>query len=153
MFMNKNKLLTFAKSIKDFRLNRKKLHPVENIVFITIFAVICNAQDWEEVEDFGNSRKEFFKVELQEEPQAIIYQKLMWIDIDQIDALHWIEHNRPYLHLFKRIADLEPKTVDIQSMDQLTEHLLDPQLLLGKVNTNEPELNELFSFYGFNDPF
>ncbi|SFZ96994.1 DDE_Tnp_1-associated, partial [Chryseobacterium limigenitum] len=60
MFMNKNKLLTFAKSIKDFRLNRKKLHPVENIVFITILAVICNAQDWEEVEDFGNSRKEFF---------------------------------------------------------------------------------------------
>ena len=48
MFMNKNKLLTFAKSIKDFRLNRKKLHPVENIVFITILAVICNAQDWEE---------------------------------------------------------------------------------------------------------
>ena len=51
--MNKNKLLTFAKSIKDFRLDRKKLHPVENIVFITILAVICNAQDWEEVEDFG----------------------------------------------------------------------------------------------------
>jgi hypothetical protein len=22
--------------------------------------VICNAQDWEEIEDFGNSRKEFF---------------------------------------------------------------------------------------------
>ena len=58
--MNKNKLLTFAKSIKDFRLDRKKLHPVENIVFITILAVICNAQDWEEVEDFGNSRKDFF---------------------------------------------------------------------------------------------
>ena len=101
----------------------------------------------------GEFRLHWFKVELHEEPQAIIYQKLMWIDIDQIDALHWIEHNRPYLHLFKRLADLEPKTVDIQSMDQLTEHLLDPQLLLGKVNTNEPELNELFSFYGFNDPF
>ena len=60
MFMNKNKLLTFAKSIKDFRLDRKKLHPVENIVFITILALICNAQDWEEIEDFGNSRKAFF---------------------------------------------------------------------------------------------
>ena len=48
MFINKNKLFFFAKSIKDFRLDRKKLHPVENIVFITILAVICNAQDWEE---------------------------------------------------------------------------------------------------------
>lgn len=58
--MDKNKLLTFAKSIKDFRLDRKKLHPVENIIFITILAVICNAQDWEEIEDFGNARKSFF---------------------------------------------------------------------------------------------
>jgi predicted transposase YbfD/YdcC len=59
--MSENKLLTFAKSIKDFRLDRKKLHPVENIVFITILAVICNAQDWEEIEDFGNARKDFFQ--------------------------------------------------------------------------------------------
>lgn len=58
--MIENKLLTFAKSIKDFRLDRRKLHPVENIVFITILAVICNAQDWEEIEDFGNARKDFF---------------------------------------------------------------------------------------------
>lgn len=58
--MNNNKLLSFSKSVKDFRLNRKKLHPVENIVFITILAVICNAQDWEEIEDFGNSRIDFF---------------------------------------------------------------------------------------------
>ena len=54
-----NKLLTFAKNIEDFRMNRKKLHPVENIVFITILAVICNASDWEEIEDFGNERKEY----------------------------------------------------------------------------------------------
>ena len=54
-----NKLLTFAKSIKDFRLDRRKKHPVENIVFITILAVICNAADWEEVADFGKTRKEY----------------------------------------------------------------------------------------------
>ncbi len=54
-----NKLLKFAKNIQDFRLERKKLHPVENIVFITILAIICNAVDWEEVADFGKSRKEF----------------------------------------------------------------------------------------------
>jgi predicted transposase YbfD/YdcC len=62
--MNENTLLTFAKGIKDFRLDRRKLHPVENIVFITILAVICNAQDWEEIEDFGNSRIDFFSKHL-----------------------------------------------------------------------------------------
>lgn len=54
-----NKLLTFAKSIEDFRLDRKKLHPAENIVFITILALICNATDWEEVADFGELRKDY----------------------------------------------------------------------------------------------
>lgn len=58
--MKENKLLAFAKNIEDFRLDRKKLHPVENIVFIALLALICNAQDWEEIEDFGNSRKDFF---------------------------------------------------------------------------------------------
>ena len=62
--MKENKLLDFSKSINDFRLDRKKLHPVENIVFITILAVICNAQDWEEIEDFGNSRIDFFSKHL-----------------------------------------------------------------------------------------
>jgi hypothetical protein len=57
-------LLSFSKSINDFRLDRKKLHPVENIVFITILAIICNAQDWEEIEDFGNSRIDFFSKHL-----------------------------------------------------------------------------------------
>lgn len=56
-----NKLLKFAKSIKDFRLKRKKLHPVENIVFTTIVAVICGMETWEEIEDFGNARKDFLK--------------------------------------------------------------------------------------------
>src|SRR5690554_7948144 len=54
-----NKLFNFAKSIEDFRLDRKKLHPAENIVFITVLAVICNAVDREEIADFGKSRKEF----------------------------------------------------------------------------------------------
>lgn len=54
-----NKLFSFAQTIENFRLERGKLHPVENIVFITILAVICNAVDWEEIADFGKSRKEF----------------------------------------------------------------------------------------------
>jgi predicted transposase YbfD/YdcC len=49
----------FAKSIEDFRMERKKLHPAENIVFITVLAVICNATDWEEIVDFAKFRKEY----------------------------------------------------------------------------------------------
>lgn len=54
-----NKLLSFAKGIEDFRMNRKKLHPAENIVFITILAIICDAMNWEEITEFGEARKEY----------------------------------------------------------------------------------------------
>jgi len=41
---SKNKLFLFSKSIFDFRIDRRKLHPSENIIFITILAVICGAE-------------------------------------------------------------------------------------------------------------
>lgn len=40
-------------------MERKKLHPVENIVFIKILAIIYNVTDWEEITDFGKARKDF----------------------------------------------------------------------------------------------
>jgi predicted transposase YbfD/YdcC len=46
--------------MKDHRINRKKQHPLINIVAITIVAVICNMETWEEVSLFGNARKTFF---------------------------------------------------------------------------------------------
>jgi hypothetical protein len=54
-------LLEFSASIEDFRLNRKKLHPVENIVFITLVALFSDAITWEDVEDFGESKFSFFE--------------------------------------------------------------------------------------------
>jgi predicted transposase YbfD/YdcC len=46
--------------MKDHRIDRKKLHPLENIVAITIVAIICNMETWEEVSLFGDARKYFF---------------------------------------------------------------------------------------------
>jgi len=54
-----NKLLLFSQSILDFRIDRKKLHPSENIIFITILAVICGAETWEEIEDYGIVKYKF----------------------------------------------------------------------------------------------
>jgi predicted transposase YbfD/YdcC len=42
--------------MKDPRIDRKKLHPLENIIFISIAAVICNAETWEDIEDFGHAK-------------------------------------------------------------------------------------------------
>lgn len=47
-------------SIKDPRVNRQKLHKLEDILFITICAVICGADNWVSIEEFGKSKEAWF---------------------------------------------------------------------------------------------
>jgi predicted transposase YbfD/YdcC len=56
-----NKLLTFARSLPEHRMERKKLHLAEDIVYITLAAVICGADTWEDISDFGKSKVDFLK--------------------------------------------------------------------------------------------
>jgi predicted transposase YbfD/YdcC len=59
--MKENKLLIFARSLPDHRMDRKKLHLAEDIVFITLAAVICGAETWEEIAEFGHSKRNFLQ--------------------------------------------------------------------------------------------
>lgn len=45
--------------MEDHRINRTKKHSMECILFITLAAVICGAETWDEIEEFGNARKEW----------------------------------------------------------------------------------------------
>jgi predicted transposase YbfD/YdcC len=56
-----NKILTFARTLPEHRMDRKKLHLAEDIVYITLAAVICGADTWEDISDFGRSKEEFLK--------------------------------------------------------------------------------------------
>ncbi len=51
-------------NIKDPRIDRQKRHLLPNIFFITICAVICGADDWSTVEEFGKSNEEWFTEQL-----------------------------------------------------------------------------------------
>jgi len=57
--MNKPFLSYFC-TMQDHRMNRKKLHPLKNIIAITIVAIICNMETWADVAFFGNAKKNFF---------------------------------------------------------------------------------------------
>lgn len=47
-------------SIPDPRINRRKLHKLSDIFFITLCAVICGADDWVAIELFGKSKETWF---------------------------------------------------------------------------------------------
>jgi hypothetical protein len=43
-------------NINDPRIERRKLHKLIDIITITICAVICGADTWEDIELFGKSK-------------------------------------------------------------------------------------------------
>lgn len=47
--------------MSDPRLNRKKLHQLGDIIAIAILAVVCGAETWVDIEDFGVARYEWLK--------------------------------------------------------------------------------------------
>lgn len=57
---NLKELLTHFMQIPDPRKRRGLLHPLETIFGIAIIAIICGADDWTDVEEFGKSRFDFF---------------------------------------------------------------------------------------------
>ena len=56
----KQGLLDFFSEIKDPRTGPAIRHPLENIIAIAVCAVICGADNWVEVEEFGRGRYEWF---------------------------------------------------------------------------------------------
>ncbi|MBI5416536.1 transposase family protein, partial [Candidatus Poribacteria bacterium] len=47
-------------NLKDPRIERQKLHKLLDIIVITICAVICGADGWEEIEEYGKTKKDWF---------------------------------------------------------------------------------------------
>lgn len=47
--------------IADPRIDRTKLHKLIDIVIIAICAVICGAEGWEEIEEFGKEKQEWLE--------------------------------------------------------------------------------------------
>ncbi len=58
-------ILDFAANLPDHRQQFKIRHLSTDIIFITVAAVICGAEDWEDIEDFGHCKEKFFRNYLQ----------------------------------------------------------------------------------------
>ncbi len=47
-------------SIEDPRVNRQKKHQLQDIFLISICAMICGADNWVAIEEFGLAKEEWF---------------------------------------------------------------------------------------------
>lgn len=57
--MKIEEFIEFLSDVPDFRDEKKIAHPLINIIFITFCAVLCRAESWFDVYDFGEAKKEW----------------------------------------------------------------------------------------------
>lgn len=55
------KLQSHLSKVPDFRISRKTLYPLEEILLLTIMGCLCGLEEWEEIIDFGESRIEWLR--------------------------------------------------------------------------------------------
>ncbi len=53
--------LDFFTDLEDPRIERHRLYPLDEILLTTLCATICDAQSWEDIQDFGEAKLPFFK--------------------------------------------------------------------------------------------
>ena len=63
-------LISLFGEIPDPRIDRKKLHKLGDILTIAVLAVLCGADGWIDIADFGNARHEWLR-EFLELPNGI----------------------------------------------------------------------------------
>ncbi len=116
-------IISHFSKIHDQRVERRKLHKLIDIITITICAVICGAETWEDIAMFGESKYKWFK---------------QFLDLT---------NGIPSHHTFSRvIAQIEPEQFQksfvtwIQSISKLSDQeiiAIDGKTLRGSYNTTK----------------
>jgi hypothetical protein len=57
--------ISYFTALTDPRVDRSKEHLMEYIIFITIAAVICGAETWNDIENCGKSKESWLRQYLQ----------------------------------------------------------------------------------------
>jgi predicted transposase YbfD/YdcC len=52
-------VFAFFEAVPEPRVERTRLHPLQNILIIALLAMICVGEGWEDMEEFGKAKKEW----------------------------------------------------------------------------------------------
>ena len=94
--MEKSRIDTFLehfRNLKDPRINRKKLYPLDEILLVSICAVICGAEGWTDFVVFGNEKLEFLRTYLPFKngiPSRLTFASVVRTHWGIENSLHWV---------------------------------------------------------------
>jgi len=107
--------LSYFCTIKDHRINRQKLHPLENIIAIAIVSIICGAETWEEISFDGKVRKKFFSKFLDIKngiPSKDTFRRFFAALDPQVFETHFIQWAQSLVKdIDKEVVSIDGKTV------------------------------------------
>jgi len=63
--MQKDNLLSYFSGMKDPRVERTKLHLIDDILFIAVAAVLSGVETWDEMEDYGIIKRDWLETFLE----------------------------------------------------------------------------------------
>ena len=124
--MENQSLISLFGDMPDPRLDRKKLHNLGDIITIAILAVICGAESWVDIEEFGEARYEWLK--------------------------SFLELENDFCYLKRRISYIMNYTLSLLNRsfryDVLLYHLLDDSFCsLNRLDTHYQFLDEMIPYF------
>jgi predicted transposase YbfD/YdcC len=161
-------LISEFSKIDDPRLDRRKRHKLVDIFAITVCAVICGANTWNEIEQYGHSKHDWLKTFL-ELPNGIpshdtIRRVFIIIDPEEFRTafINWVDSIRPLLPETviavdgKTLRRSHDKTNGKSAIHMVSAWASDTNMVLGQIKTDEksneitaiPELLNLFDISG-----
>lgn len=164
--MSELSFLDHFEKIEDPRIDRKKLHPVSEILLTTLCAVICGSEGWSDVETFGKCKVNFLKQYLPFEngiPSDDTFRRFFRsIDskVFQECFIDWV--NSLDVPLDGKVIAIDGKTLrrshdgDKQALHMVSAFATEARIVLAQQKTNEksneitaiPELLNLLSIKG-----
>jgi len=161
-------LISEFSKINDPRLDRQKLHKLVDIFAITVCAVICGANTWNEIAQYGQSKHDWLKTFL-ELPNGIpshdtIRRVFIIIDPEEFRTafIDWVASIRPLLPETviavdgKTLRRSHDKTNGKSAIHVVSAWASDANMVLGQIKTDEksneitaiPELLDLLDISG-----
>lgn len=96
----------------------------------------------------------FYQVKLKNQPSAMIYESLIWVDLDKLEHLDWIEHNKPLIPKIQKLVMAKPKELYIgcAQTETLEEYLINNEIPRMQLHVDCSDDPGLTKFYALNLP-
>ena len=113
----KNPLLVHLSAIEDPRSGENFRHEFLEILFITVCAVICGCENWSEIEDYAEAKKEWFLEFLELKngiPSHDTFRRIFCIlDFDELQKffIKWTSEIRKKLNIKNDQICIDGKTL------------------------------------------